>query len=650
MALDWNKCLFLDFEARSELDIREVGARAYAEHPSTELLCCGWVVGLDAEVELWRPGETVPPAVRDGDIWVAHNKDTERFLLQYKLGLVIPAEWWIDSATYASAAGMPRNLHDVGQSLHLPVQKESKGAMLALAKPRKLTKTNKEKWWTRAERPDLYAELEAYCRADVDVMRKACARLPKYEWVLPPREQQLAGLNDRMNDRGIPLDLTSVALAQTVVEAHGAELRAEFATYYPGVNPRHAPSVSKALGMENSRKETVRDELKYDQGTDRHKALTALKTIKTSSTAKLNAMLRHACEDGRAHGAMVFHGAGRTGRWSSMGIQVHNFVRGLSSGTPDWPAIDTSENATEDFFDALNRGLVGCLYSDPTRAVAAAMKGFIHEPDGLLSGDLSQIEARVLVSWAGQMDMVEAFRNKADPYKIMATRVYNVPLEAVTKDQRFMGKQGVLSCGYGVGKYGFKNALKVNFDIEVSLEEADRIVQAYRTASPRVKALWYDMDALAKQVLLERPTHLIQSTKVPRIAMRMVDDWMVMRLPSGRCLWYFEPELVPKDGGGWEIMYWGRDVTRGGMWTRVKTYGGKLVENATQAIARDVMAECLLRLDAAGFPVIMQVHDSAVAPGPAERLDEFARLFKQAPAWWPDLPLDAEVEHIRRYQ
>jgi DNA polymerase bacteriophage-type len=655
--LDLDRCLYLDFEARSEVDIGEVGAHAYAEHPTTELLCCAWVLGLSAPVELWLPWEPLPAEWRHHNIrnytWVAHNKDTERCLLRHKLGMVIPSERWVDCATVTSAAGMPRNLRDVAESLRLEVQKGSRTALLALAKPRKLSKKNAAKWWTCEEKPETYQQLYDYCRTDTDVMRKALAALPPYHWVMPAREERLAVLTDKMNDLGVEVDLAGVDKAHEAVEAHGAQLRARFAELYPGVNPRHAPSVSAALGMPNARKEVVRDELKAYNGnatSPRHEALTLLKTIKTASTAKLKAFRRHACADGRVHGAMVFHGAGRTGRWSSMGVQLHNLVRGLSAATPDWPAIDTSPDAMDIYFDMLHSGILDVAYRDPTRATAAAMRGFLLDTQtGLLSGDYSQIEARVLVAWAGQTDMVEAFRQKRDPYKLMAARIYNKSIESINKDERFMGKQSVLGAGYGVGKHGFLNMLKEIYDIDITEEESERIVYAYRTSNQRVVNLWYAVERLAKQTLLEQPQRLICATDVPRIAMRMVDKWLVIRLPSGRCLWYFEPELV-RDGGRSRIIYWGRNIRKGGRWDRVETYGGKLVENCTQAIARDVMADGMLRLDERDFNVNMTVHDEVVAPGPASRLEEFESIMRVPPAWWPELPLDVEVQHKRRYQ
>lgn len=286
---------------------------------------------------------------------------------------------------------------------------------------------------------------------------------------------------------------------------------------------------------------------------------------------------------------------------------------------------------------------------------------------GLLSGDYSQIEARVLSSWAGQQDQVEGWRLRLDGYKRMAVRIYGVPEHLINSNQRFMGKQGVLSCGFQVGKFGFQNNLKVNFDIDMSLEECDRIVKAYRSASPKVVALWANVEKLAKKVVLERPKHFVTIEGVDKIHMRMHDKWLLMRLPSGRCLWYFEPELlttiqyeervVPGQfltedipiGSRQQIVYWGRDVKRGGMWCRVDTYGGKLVENGVQAMARDVMAEGMLRLEAAGFEVFMQVHDDIVAPGRKDQVEEFQGLMEVRPKWWQDLPLNVDAHWMKRY-
>lgn len=287
--------------------------------------------------------------------------------------------------------------------------------------------------------------------------------------------------------------------------------------------------------------------------------------------------------------------------------------------------------------------------------------------DGLLTGDYSQIEARALVTWAGQTNMIEAFRMGRDPYRIMAAETYGKPEASINPDERFMGKQQVLSAGYQVGAVGFMNMLKLIYDLSISEEKAGWLVKKYREGNPKVVALWRETELLAKKVLLEHSQNFIVSANVPMIAMRMVKKWMVMRLPSGRCLWYYEPELIDDVLVFWKvnpatgakerfekdiqrIVYWGRDIKRGGAWGRVDTYGGKLVENGTQAMARDVMAEGMLRLDDAGFDVRCTVHDEVIAPGRADQLDEFKALMKKNPTWWPDLPLDVDVKHKMRYQ
>lgn len=680
MTIDFSRCLFLDFEARSRVNIKKVGAWAYAAHPSTQALCCGWAIGLAAPIQMWKADQDLPEAwfLHDGH-WVAHNKDTEWRILAEKFGL--NPRLWLDFAEVCSAAGLPRKLEEVAPVLGL-TPKLGKAPLHMLCKPRKLSKTmlkagDTAEFWEPDTAPEAFEQLYTYCARDVDIMREGITKLPPLNWVLPPAEMQLADANTAMNLMGVEVDVHSVNLAAKVVETHSAQLEARWAELMPGVNPRSPVVVATVLGTENVRKDTVRDELKHATG-DRAEALTILKTLKTAAVKKLDAMLSRAITVSgkpKIHGAMVFHGAGRTGRWSSYGVQLQNMLRGLGASSPDWPAIDEGEGATDRAFGHLNAGLLDLMYDNPTRTVAAMMRGFLWDPvQGLLSGDYSQIEARILVTWAGQADAVEDYRAGVDRYKKLASGIYNVPIELVTKNQRFMGKQGILGAGYGVGKYGFQRMLKETYDIDMSLEEADRVVQAFRAQHPKVKALWYAVERLAKQVLLEQPDHLVCHPAVPRISMRMVKKWLAVRLPSGRCLWYFDPQLVPKDQQTYseemadegfelkdvqpfvpdnfnsEILYQGRDNKNGGHWATVKTYGGMLVENITQAMARDVMAEAMLRLAAIGLPPCMTEHDSITSPGPAERLAEFEAAMRQTPKWWPELPLDVEVSHEMRYQ
>lgn len=660
MPLDLASLLYIDFEARSELDIRKVGAHVYATHPSTEPLCAAWCVG-DGPMQLWKMGEPVPPQWQElayTMTWVAHNKDTERLILYHKFGITVPD--WIDTATLASQAGLPRASDEVCQALGLPPTGDT-SAMLQLARPRKASQDNQDRFWTPETRPDLFTKLYAYCQDDTESARRILKALPPWHWLVSNKERILELLTDKMNSRGLVVDLDGVFAAKAEVRLHTERLKTEFQTVMPGVNPKSATKRAEALGMYSTDKEAVRDELrrlKRDPNHDnwsRVKALEIIKTLNTAATGKLDAFQQRTSSDGKLHGAMVYCGAGRTWRWSSMGVQLHNLLRGLGSGSVDWPAIDTSENATDLAFGALHNDIFSELYDNPTRAVAAMMKGFLVGP--FLMGDYSQIEPRVGAMLSRQTSLLEAFRNRKDPYISLASEIYSVPPDRVNTDQRFMGKQGVLGCGYGLGPDGFIGMLKTIYGIDVSEEEAKRIVFTYRRMNPDIVAFWYNLEYLVKQGVLEQWQSFHTSPNCPGIGVRMYKSWLVIRLPSGRCLWYFQPELVVGDRG-LELHYWGRNPKYGGRWMRVKTYGGKLTENITQAVARDIMAEAMLRLEAHGYEVLMTVHDEIVCnacPGgdPAKDvlpIAKFEEVMLQPPAWMREIPLAVDVQLTERYQ
>jgi DNA polymerase len=649
MPLDFSKLLFIDFEAQSEADIRKVGAYAYAAHPTTVPLCAAWAIG-DAPVQLWKEGQPTPgewPAdvIEQDFTWVAHNHETEQELLRHKFGLVFNK--WIDTASLASAAGLPRNLEDVANALHLETVKGDSAVMLQVARPRKPSKDNPAKFWRPETRPDLFERLYAYNIQDVEVMRAVLKALPPYHWVWTPREEKLHDVTRAMNQVGLKIDIAGVDKALITVREHENKLKAEFETLLPGINPKSPVIAAKALGLANVAKDTIRDALKASH--PHYRALEILKTLNTAATAKVKAF-KSRTNNERLHGAMVFHGAG-TGRWSSMGVQLHNLLRGLAHETPDWPAIDKSENANELAFAALHSGTMAELYPNPIRAIASMMKGFILGP--LLAGDFSQIEARTLAKLARQFDLLDAFANKKDPYRAMASRLYVKPPERISTSERFMGKQVVLGCGYGLGKHGFQYLLKTVYDIDVTLDESDRIVKIYRAANENTVSYWWALERLAKQAVMEQPQTFMTSSDCPGIGVRTFRRWLCIRIPSGRVLWYYEPELEP-DEKGMTLFYQGRDTTKGGRWSRIKLYGGKLAGHVTQATARDIMADAMLRLLDAGFTLLLTVHDEIVSPASDPEVPEetarFAKLMRQPPAWWPDIPLDVEVHWSMRYQ
>lgn len=655
MRLDLSKLLYMDFEARSEVDIREVGAYAYAEHPSTEPLCCAWAVGLYNNCQLWLPGPNDQSysvaawkswAVTPDVYFCAWNKDTEREILRHKFGLETPADKWIDPASLASAIGLPRALDEVAVAMGLK-QTHDTSVMLQLARPRQPSKDNPDKFLTTSTRPDLFARLYDYCKQDVEVMREFMKRMPPYHWVMSDKERKLEILTSVMNDRGVEVDQLGIIIAKTEVARHTAKLTTEFSALTGGLKPKSV-KVAALLGMKSTDKEHIRDALKKEPPGNRRRILELKKTLNTAATGKLNAFQNRTTGDGLLHGAMVYCGAGRTWRWSSMGVQLHNLLRGLGSGSVDWPAIDTSDSATETAFGALHSDILSDVYDSPIRTVASMMKGFLVGP--FMMGDFSQIEPRTGAKMAGQLDLLEAFRQKKDPYIGLASRIYNRPFELVTSDQRFMGKQGVLGCGYGLGPGGFIYMLKSIYDIDVTEQEATRIVYTYRQMNPQIVMFWRNLENLVKQAVLEQWQEFHTSPHCPGIGARVFKSWLCIRLPSGRVLWYFEPSLEPGEYG-LELYYWGRNPKNGGHWERVKTYGGKLTENVVQATARDIMADAMLRLEEHGFSVRMTVHDEIVCREDQEsRLPEFEALMKEEPSWFRGIPLAVDCQLTRRYQ
>jgi DNA polymerase len=666
MTLDWDRLLYLDFEARSEVSIFKVGTHAYAQHLSTQPLCCAWVLGT-GPINLWKMGDPVPTEwFRPDYFFVAHNKDTERLILQHKFNIHHNSDRWLDTATIASQAGLPRALDEICQALGLPPTGDP-GPMQQLARPRKPSLDNPDKFWEPHTRPDLFEKLYTYCQIDTERTRQILYALPPYQWLVSDKERKLELLTDKMNTRGVPVDLPGVAKARALVQEHSEKLKQEFMTIKPGVNPKSAVKRAQALGMTSTDKEAIRDELKAirrllevatltadgrDWLVKKRRAVEIIKTLNTAAVAKLDAFKDRVTSDGRLHGSMVYCGAGRTWRWSSMGVQLHNLIRGLGSGNVDWPAIDTDDRATETAFGALHSGLISDLYDNPTRVVASMMKGFLTGP--FYIGDYSQIEPRVEAMLAGQKSLIESFKKKTDPYKALASRIYNIPIEKVNSDQRFMGKQGVLGCGYGLGWRGFVDMLKIIYDVNVTEQEAKRVVMAYREMNPDIKNYWYNLENLVKQGVLEQWQQFHTSPKCPGIGVRCYKKWLVIKLPSTRCLWYHEPELIPGEYG-LELHYWGRNVKLGGRWDFVKTYGGKLTENITQATARDIMADGMLRLEEYGFPLLMTVHDEIVCAPPeydcnGDQLALYERVMKVPPQWMPGIPLDVDVQFTGRYQ
>ncbi len=703
--------IYLDFETRSQADLPRCGACAYAYHPSTQVLCAAWAID-DGPVRVWHRAhpssgirETSPPlelisAVESGHNVEAHYAGFERAVMllcwreEYSFAVKLaelledPARWRC-SAAKAAAFALPRSLDAVAEALRLDERKDPGGRQMIHL----LCKPEAGDGW--AEGADALARLWAYCVQDVETERAVSTVLRD----LHPDEQRLWEADCRMNERGIRLDAGFARRALDLVGQEKENLNGELLDLTGGAVERgtqRARFVSWAEGrgveLPNTQATTVQELL--DGGGlpgDVARGLSILKTVNMTSVAKFKAALEGE-SDGRLRNTQVFHGA-NTGRWSGKGIQPHNLPRGVSPRGCAIVALDANEDL--ETFSA--------LHGSPTEALSAAIRGLLVASPGmdLFVADYSAIEARVLCWLAGQEDALDLFRRGEDVYVDMAASVYGCSTSEVDSDRRFVGKQAVLGLGYGMGAVKFSDnvrelGLRFGFGAaELPLGFFKGVVDVYRREKyTAVVAFW---EALEDAAHLAVTRGGVLSAGPLEFFMR--GRFLHIKLPSGRLLAYAEPALVKRrvwtfpavnalgeevavmvrtrQGAGvpaaaareratergWVLRsgkYHARDgvaltymTARGqGAWIREETYGGKLAENVTQAVARDVLADALLRADAsrAFHRVVLTVHDELVCEAdPAEDLDAFRNLVAQQPEWAPDLPISAEAWQGPRY-
>lgn len=635
--------IFIDFETYSDLDLRSVGAYRYAEHPSTEVLCA--VTALDDEDPALWVGEACELLKLGDEILVAHNCEFERQILK-KLGFDIPLDRWIDTAALAARMSLPRNLEDLAAFFKLDATAKLEANVArkgdSVCRPRRPSKGNLATKWTPETKPEAFTALYARCAQDVELTRAVFRRLLPLE----PEERELWLSTLRMNERGILVDLDSIPAAKRVLDTDAAPLIAEFHAI-TGRPVKSYAKVAEVLGLPDVRKPTVRKALRNPELPARtRRALEIYQALSKSSVSKLDAMLLRAHEDRRVRGSFLYCGADKTGRWSANGLQPQNFKRGLAHETD--VAFEALRNDCIDFCFTGGERPPPDPPLTPTGTISEMLRGFILGP--MFVGDLAQIEARAIAWLADDDDQIHIFRSKGDPYCAMASVIYNAPVTKKDKEKRFMGKQAELGCGYGLGHKGFIRMLDEIYDVQISEEFSKQVVSAYRQRHPKIVKLWDRLGqgfvyAVAKKAERVRITRNIYAGVLEVAGTR----YAYMELPSGRRLYYPEPELdsTPK---GPCVRFFGKD-RYSGMWAPVRTYGGKLAENVTQALSRDIIAGALLRVERAGFGVVMTVHDEIVAePQGAGDLKRFKDLIEVVPPWAEGLPIEVDVFATVRYR
>lgn len=663
------RVLFVDTESYSATDIRSAGAHKYMEDPSFEILLLpyAWndeparVLDLtDKSYETYQELQDIIAGLNDPDvIKVAHNTPFERGAYRRQFGFYQPPEQWIDTMILCAMNGLPMSLDAAGAALRLQEQKIKEGTALInyFCKPCKPTIKNGGRTRNLPEHdPEKWARFKEYALRDVDVERDIFKRLSGY--TVSDFERRLWALDVRINERGVLVDTELAEAAVAVDEAFAAEHSAEMQKLTGLDNPNSVAQLKDwlaALGVEceSLNKATVSD-LKADTS-DRviKRVLELRQLLGKTSTTKYKAMLAAACADNRVRGLLQYYGAGRTGRWAGRLVQVQNLpqnhlddidkVRELVRARD----LDTLELLFDSVPDVLSQLIRTAFVAKPGHTFHVA--------------DYAAIEARVIAYLAGEAWRMEVFAKGGDIYCSSASQMFKVPVEkhGINGHLRQKGKVAELACGYG-GGVGALKAFGAD-KMGLSEEEMQDIVTQWRLASPTIPKLWRRVEDAAKAALGSPGRRVHVSGKVydperarenelatgapagsyspffngsPVCTYWRDRDALRCRLPSGRVLTYWEARI--EDGS---IVFMGQNQTTR-RWEKTETWGGKLVENIVQAVARDCLAVSMLRLDEAGYDIVFTVHDEIIAEAPEDtRWEDMAEIMGRPIEWAPGLLL-----------
>ena len=650
------KIVTIDFETFSECELKKSGAWMYSRHPSTEILCMVYII--DGKVHLYKPGDDIDPlicALAMGYRFEAHNVFFERCIWLNvavpKLGWPnIPEHLWRCSMAKCSALSLPRALGDVGRALRLAVVKDEEGkrVMMKLSKPRKPTKNDPTTRYTPENSFEDFKILYNYCIDD----GRSEVEIGKSTKDLSPKELIVWQLDQTINLRGIHIDREAVEsalyLADKISDRLNSEARKIVNGYFDKVSQRQKVldwCLTQGFEFSGLTERDLTEILDRDDLTPKVRRIIEIRDIlRKTSTTKLKSFLDRADTDDRIRGNLLYHGAG-TGRWAGMGIQPQNLPR---------PMIKDIDICIE-LIKERNLGLFMAIYgSNSMTAISSCIRGMINAAPGndLICGDFSAIEARVLVWLAGIDWAVKMFYNKVDTYVDLAAEVYNRPASSIGKKsiERDVGKRGILGLGYGMGKEKFKQTCYQLFNIVLDDTLAQRVVDTYRAKYYEVVSFWYAIENSAISTVKTG-----QVSQVGKIFFGLKDGYLKVRLPSGRCISYYKPAIImgktpwgePKE----QLTFMGVDsMTR--KWIRQKTYGGKLVENIVQGTAADFMRESMVRVERAGYPVILTVHDENLCEIPKDfgSIEEFEKIMAHVPSWGRGCPIDVEAWRGERYR
>lgn len=673
----------IDYETRSKVDLKKTGAIVYAQHESTSILCLGYRIDVQP-AKLWIPERgPMPGDLRQAfekGILVAHNAGFERAITRYTLTRYLSDElhqrvihktaphFWICTAAKAAASSLPRSLEDACNALSLPIKKDMEGSRLMkkYRKPRKPSMHNPKEWW---DDKDELRRIYKYCLIDVNAEYELHHAIPN----LSDDEQSVWELDQKINDRGILIDVETCKLILKMITEERIHIDKKVQELTDG-EIKSASQTAKVLEwlnargaeMKNLQAPIIKDVLK-DKNLlkDVREMLKLRQASSKSSTSKYKAMLAAIGEDHRAKELLLYCGADRTGRWSGKRIQPQNFPR----PTPELQKRGFNSDLAIELIKKGNINLVRTAYG-PSKVMdvfASCVRGMIIPSPGkeFFCADFAAVEARVAFWIAKCAAGLKAFSEDQKIYEEMAAYAFDIDLNwLLTKEgkeslERFVGKESILGCQYGMAWLKFLNQCHKKGMKSVTPKIAKKAVRAYRDRYPEICYAWANLEWAAIEAI-KNPGEVY---KTNRVSIYVKGEFLIIKLPSGRKVKCFKPHLVNVERFGKlkpEIRYWSKGWAvnpKTGKphktWCVVKTWGGTIFNWVVQGTARDLMVHGIKRIEKAEYEFVLSVHDEGLSEREKGKgsLDEYLHLMAgELPTWGKGIPLKAEGWVGQRYK
>lgn len=650
--------LSIDLETYSDVNLKKAGLYRYVQNPAFEILLFAYSLdGAPTQVVDMAQGEKIPlevvHALTDPQcLKHAYNAAFEWYCLSKYMGVQFPPSQWRDTMLHGLYAGYTAGLDATGRALGIPEDKQKLATGKALIRyfcvPCKPTKSNggrtrnyphhdPEKWelFKTYNGQDVVAEMEIERRLSV---------FPVPDFVQKQWETDLL-----INARGVAVDMDFCEGALELGETIRAQLTDEAVQLSGLQNPNSVKQLARWLSAETGdditslRKETIKELLGRDNADHVQRMLEIRQELGKTSTKKYDAIEAAVCDDGRVRGLLQFYGANRTGRWAGRLVQVQNLPRTYTE-----PLEFARELVKGRKLDALRT-----VYGSPNDTLSQLIRtAFVAAPGNvLIDADFSAIEARVISWLADEEWRLEVFRTHGKIYEASASQMFGVPLERIKKGNpeyslRQRGKVAELALGYQGGVPAMRQMDTGKLLADLPDEEIKDIVDKWRNTNPKIRNLWYSFNDAAIRVIQNGGSLRVRCCTFARECDCIRGTTcMTISLPSGRKLYYVEPAVGENRWGGPSITYMG--VNDKNKWGRIETYGGKLVENVVQAIARDCLAQAIEHLEAAGLPVVFHIHDEVVIDTAAfdtndAMLDKVVKIMSTPIPWAEGLPLGAD--------